>query len=259
LIIGRFLGLLAVPVIGLLLWLNMPFLEHWISLHEQSFDHWLQSRKQGWFLLPIAFLGGLISSLSPCILALLPLNLSYIGSADIRSKPQAVLHSLAFVMGVVLVLSLFGLFSGFAGSVIVDYKGYVHMVVGLLSVLLAMMMLSPFQWQLPTVVKKMPVGAGPFLVGASFALVSSPCASPVLFTLLLAGGSSGNPVLGALTMSAYALGYTIILFVGSLTVGFVRQVGSLKRHAGLMTRISSALLVAVGLYYLVSGVVWFLP
>jgi cytochrome c-type biogenesis protein len=258
LIIRLFTGLLGVSGIGLLLWLSIPHLEHWVSINEQLFAHWLQSRPQGRFLLPLAFLGGLVSSLSPCILALLPLNLSYIGSADIRSKPQAFLHSLAFVLGVVLVLSLFGLFSGFAGAVIVDYKGYVHMAVGLLSVLLAVLMLSPFQWQLPTVVKKMPAGAGPFLIGATFALVSSPCASPVLITLLLAAGASGNPVVGALTMSAYALGYTTILFIGSLAAGFTRQVGSLKRHAGLMTRISSALLIVVGLYYLFSGVAWFL-
>jgi cytochrome c-type biogenesis protein len=258
-IIRLFAGLLVIGGIGLLLWQNMPHLEHWVSLNEQSFAHWLQARPHDGFLLPLAFLGGLVSSLSPCILALLPLNLSYIGSADIRSKPQAFLHSLAFVLGVVLVLSLFGLFSGFAGAVIVDYKGYVHMAVGLLSVLLAVAMLSPFQWQLPSVIKKMPAGAGPFLVGATFALVSSPCASPVLLTLLLAAGASGNPVIGALTMSAYALGYTMILFIGSLAAGFAQQVGSLKHHAVLMTRISSALLVVVGLYYLLSGVTWFLP
>ena len=99
----------------------------------------MENRYQEWFaqqdtanpllLMPLAFTGGLIASISPCILAMLPLNLSYIGTRNITSRKDAFIKAGMFVLGNVIVLSLFGLVSSFAGLVIVEYRGHINVVV----------------------------------------------------------------------------------------------------------------------------------
>ncbi len=219
-------------------WLLSPHIEAWVADNEQRYAKWLNPdtlQQNLWLLLPTAFFGGLISSLSPCILALVPVNLSYIGTLKTPSKVRAFVNALAFVLGVVVVLSMFGLVSSFAGLVIVEYKGYVNTAVGLVSIVLGLGVLGLFKMKIPTFVSELPSGAAPFIVGATFALVTSPCASPVLLSMLLIAGSTGNTGLSVTTMVLYALGYTFILLVASVANGVVKKVGALKQFSKEIT------------------------
>jgi cytochrome c-type biogenesis protein len=106
-------------------------IEQWVTNVGHSYEQWFKTQDTGnpLVLVPLAFAGGLLASISPCILALLPVNLSYIGTLKIASRWDAFLKAGAFVLGAVTVLSLFGLFSSFAGLVIVEYKGYINIAV----------------------------------------------------------------------------------------------------------------------------------
>ena len=101
-------------------------LERLISQAENSYQKWgdRQLLTNPWFLLPFAAGGGFLASISPCILALLPVNLSYIGTLNVKSRRAAFLNASGFVLGVVTVLSIFGLFSSVAAAVMVDWRGY---------------------------------------------------------------------------------------------------------------------------------------
>jgi len=160
-------------------------------------------------------------------------------------------------LGVVLITSLFGLASGFAQAVMVTYKGWLYSVVALIVLVMAAAMLEWIHLPLPQVVKRMP-SAGPFVVGVAFALISSPCASPVLFGVLALAATSGNPLLSIATMAAYGLGYTLLIFLASLFTGLSKQVGILKYHGALINRISASLLILAGIWALVEGARWFL-
>jgi cytochrome c biogenesis protein CcdA len=72
---------------------------------------------------------------------------------------------------------------------------------------------------------------GSYGVGLTFGLVSSPCASPVLFAVLAAAAATGSQLLGTLTMICYALGYTIVIFLASLLTGFAKQAKTLMQHS----------------------------
>lgn len=233
-------------------------LEYIISVVENRYQEWFaqQDTANPLVLMPLAFIGGLIASVSPCILAMLPLNLSYIGTRNITSRRDALIKAGLFVVGNVIVLSLFGLVSSFAGLVIVEYRGHINVVVGAIILLMGLGLLGLIKIPLPQI----HVGGsnlGPFGVGLTYALVSSPCASPVLFAVLAASAASGSQVLSVLTMVSYALGYTIIIFLASLLTGFAKQAKLLLNYSEGITKFGSIALIIAGIYYLFTGIKWF--
>jgi cytochrome c-type biogenesis protein len=226
---------------------------------EESYREWLvkQSTNNPLVLLPLAFAGGLISSLSPCQLSLLGVNLSYIGTREFTSRKDALIKAVAFVLGVVTVLSLLGLFSSFAGAVMIGYRGYVNIVVGLVILIMGLSLLDIIRIPLPKTPLGLPV-TGPYSAGLTFALVSSPCTSPVLFAVLTAAAATGSQLQSTLTMVSYALGTSAIIFFASLFAGLAKQTRVILKHSKWVMRIGSALLIIMGGFYLVNGIRWVL-
>lgn len=236
--------------------LLQPF-ENLVFALEAPYQSWFDSQTATHpiALLAIAFVGGLIASLSPCILAMLPINLSYIGTRTVRSRWQAARNAIAFVLGVITISSLFGLFSSLAGFVTIQYQGVVYVAVGLLIGLMGLSMLEVIRLRLPQTSVSLPI-PGAYGVGVTFALVSSPCTSPVMFSVLAAAGATGSQVQGVLTMVSYAIGYTAVIFIASLFAGFAKQTRWLLQHSETLMRVGGAVLILAGIYYLVSGVHW---
>ena len=172
--------------------------------------------------LGLGLLGGLLSSLSPCVLSLLPLNLAYIGTVNIDNKREAFNKAAFFVLGVSLVLSLLGAFSALAFAVFAEFRAILNISIGIFIILMAFMVLGWIQLPLPQVVKEMPK-ANPFVIGLLFALISSPCSSPVLFGVLSMASATGSVLGSVLVMFFYSLGYTAIIFFASLSVGLMKQ------------------------------------
>lgn len=240
---------------------------HWLPVIGRQLDLMIQSASQAYadrlealpggpgLLLPLfAFSGGVLASVSPCVLAMLPLNLSYIGTLGPISRPQAIRRVGGFVAGTVLVLSLFGLIAAFASAIVVDHRGPVHLVVGLIILVMGLNLGGWLPLTLPRL-PELPAAGGPFLVGMGFALVSSPCASPVLFSVLAAAAVTGSTALSVLTMVSYALGYTAVIAASSLWVGLMSASRRLLDHADTLTRVSSLVLLAAGIYTIVQGLI----
>jgi cytochrome c-type biogenesis protein len=236
--------------------LSQP-LQNWVFALEDSYQQQVnpQQLESPLLLLPIAFGGGLIASLSPCVLSLLPVNLSYIGTREMTSRWDAFLKAGSFVLGAITTLSLFGLFSSFAASVMVSYRGYIQVAVGAFIILMGLTLLGIVRLPLPQTHWTLPV-AGAYGVGLTFALVSSPCSSPVLFAILAAAATTGSLFHSTLTMVSYALGYTAVIFVASLFAGLVKQTRLLLKHSTGIVRFGSVVLVLLGGYYLVAGMRW---
>ncbi|MBW4623688.1 MAG: cytochrome c biogenesis CcdA family protein [Cyanosarcina radialis HA8281-LM2] len=252
------LGLLSLIVVITLGPVISHPIERAISIVENQYQQWFnqQDTANPLVLLPLAFIGGLLASVSPCILALLPVNLSYIGTLKIKSRWDAFVKSGLFVLGAVTILSLFGLVSSFAGAVMVDYRGYINVVVGLIMALMGLWLMGVVKLPLPQINVNLPQ-AGPYGVGLTFALVSSPCASPVLFAVLAAAAATSSQLLGTLTMVSYALGYTMLIFLASLFTGLAKQSNQLLKHSEAIIRFGSVALIITGAYYLFTGTQWF--
>ncbi|AFZ03185.1 cytochrome c biogenesis CcdA family protein [Calothrix sp. PCC 6303] len=253
------LGLLSLILVLTLGSVISQPIERVISIVENRYQQWFdkQDTANPFVLLPLAFAGGAIASVSPCILALLPVNLSYIGTLNIKSRWDAFTKAGLFVLGAVTILSLFGLVSSFAGTVMVEYRGYINIVVGLIMAVMGLWLMGVVNIPLPQMNVNLPK-AGPYGVGLTFALVSSPCASPVLFAVLASAAATGSQVLGTLTMISYALGYTLLIFLASLFTGLAKQSRSLLNHSEGIIRFGSVALILTGVYYLFTGTQWFL-
>jgi len=252
------LGLLSLVIVLTLGSVISHPIERMISIVENRYQQWFnqQDTANPFVLLPLAFVGGVLASVSPCILALLPVNLSYIGTLTIKSRWDAFTKAGLFVLGAVTILSLFGLVSSFAGAMMVEYRGYINIVVGLIMAVMGLWLMGVIKLHLPQMNVNLPQ-AGPYGVGLTFALVSSPCASPVLFGVLAAAAATGSQVLGTLTMVSYALGYTILIFLASLFTGLAKQSNKLLKHSEGIIRFGSLALILTGAYYLFTGTQWF--
>lgn len=241
----------------------------WFAIMQplQAAVYWLEERYRSLFpeeqalpahlLLLLAFGGGLIASISPCVLSLLPVNLTYIGTREIASRRDALTKAGGFALGVIVTFSLLGLFSSFGAAVLVNYRGYVLVAVGSFALLMALVLLQVVRLPLPQFQGRMAI-AGPFGVGLAFALAGSPCTSPLLFAVLAAAAATQSPALSTLTMASYAVGYVLIIFLASLFAGLAKQTRGLLRHATAITRVSSLFLLVLGSYYLVDGARWLL-
>jgi cytochrome c-type biogenesis protein len=253
------LGLMALvfvlkigPVIG-------EPIEKLVSTMENSYQKWFKLQDTGnpIVLMTLAFMGGVLASISPCILGLLPVNLSYIGTLKIKSRWDAFVQAGMFVLGAVTILSLLGLVSSFAGAVMVSYRGYINIAVGLVMSVMGLWLMGIINIPLPQANIPLPKAMGPYGVGLTFALVSSPCASPVLFAVLAAAAATGSQFVAMLTMVSYAVGYTILIFLASLFTGLAKQSRKLLQHSEMVIRFGSVALIITGLYYVFAGTQWF--
>ncbi len=210
-----------------------------------------------WFALPaVGFGAGLLASLSPCILPLVPVNVAYIGAADATGW-RAASVSARFVLGAALALAALGLAGDLAGLLLIELRGPVLVVVGaLLAYLgLASLELAP----LPFAGRS--AGAGRRLgavgAGAVFSLVTTPCASPLLAAVLAASAAQAVPGLTVASMVGFALGYTALVFAaGAFGGGLVRRLR--QRSFDAPRAAAGALLLVLGAAFAVAGIAWFL-
>ncbi len=257
------LNLALMALAGLLIMVSLLFsarIESMVAFMEARYleaFHPMMMSDAHWVLPVAGFIGGLIASISPCIVALTPLNLGYIGTLEAPSRGTAFGNALAFVAGMVLVLSLFGLISSFAGFVVVAYKGWITAMVGLIALVMGLTLADFWTVSLPESWSKLPSQSNAFLVGVIFALVASPCASPVLLALLGKTAVTHNQFLATITMSSYALGYTFVLFLAGFLTGLTKGLHYLRQYQGLFTQLSGILLIFLGIYYVAQGFFWF--
>lgn len=256
LFVGTVLVILAVSFID---WIELlQPIQSLVFVLDENYKEWLgrQNTKNPIFLILLAFAGGLIGSISPCHLGLLSVNLTYIGTRDFTSRRDALIKGGAFVLGVVTVLSLLGLVSSFAFAVLFNYRGYVNLAVGAVVLLMGLTLLEIIRLPLPQIGMGLPI-TGPYSAGLTFALVSSPCTSPVLASVLAAAAATGSPIQSTLTMVSYALGTSALIFFASLFTGLAKQSRALLKYSEWIVRIGGGLLIVMGGFYLVQGIRWF--
>ena len=222
--------------------------EHEVGLWQNAIARRLHGpgALDGWRLYPVAFVGGLVASVSPCILGMLPLNLSYIGASKLTSRVAALRVASMFVLGVIVVNVALGLVSSLFFTLFVQYRAPVNIGVGALTIIMGLWMAGLVRLRTPQIGTRIPLGSGSFVVGVVFALIASPCASPILVFVLGAVSLAASPIRAAGAMTLYAAGYTLVLFLASLFAAVATASRRVLAHSGLVSHIAAALLIVIG-------------
>jgi cytochrome c-type biogenesis protein len=210
-----------------------------------------------WFLLPpIGFASGLLASLSPCVLPLVPLQLAYLGATDTVDRRQAASVAVRFVLGAAAALSVLGLAGDLSGWILVAQRGPTLIALGAMTLYLGFAFLElaplPGAGRAPGGVRRL----GPFGAGAAFSLATTPCASPLLGAVLASATAAALPGLTVVSMVAFALGYTALVLLAGI-VGGGLLVGLRGRSFAAPRAVGAALLLAAGLALVVGGARWF--
>ena len=214
---------------------------------------------------PLAFLAGLLSFVSPCVLPLLPAYLSFMTgltaselSAENRPIGRVLVPALLFVGGFSLVFVGLGASASVLGQLLAEYRGAIEKVAGLAVIAFGVLMLGIIKvpWLYgearADLSRSSAFGRGAaFVMGMAFAAAWTPCVGPILGSILALAGSSGSVGRGALLLLAYSAGLGIPFLAVALLFGSVCPLLSfLSRHSLVLNRIAGAVLIAVGLLIL---------
>lgn len=202
----------------------------------------------------ITFLEGLITFISPCLLPMLPIYLSYLmGGAAGGSKLSAFKNALGFVLGFTVTFVALGAFAGSVGSLLQHHQTAVNIVSGLIVVLFGLHFLGLFQLKLfRGLGSGASVARGDFLSSILFGLVFSvgwtPCVGAFLGSALMLASQQGSALKGVTLLLAYSLGLGVPFLLSALLLDQLKSAFDwIKRHYRPIQFFSGGLLIVVGI------------
>ncbi len=214
-----------------------------------------------------AFLAGLVSFVSPCVLPLIPAYLSFLTGSSLEElkagqsaaqRTRVLLHALAFVGGFTIVFMLIGLSASAVGAAFNDYKDWIARIGGAVIIILGLNMIGLFKIPFLAMDKRLQVRSAnrslvaSFLVGLGFAAGWSPCIGPILSgIILLASQERIGPATFLLFVYSMGLAIPFLLTAAAITqaLGILNRI---KRYLNAIEIGAGAFLVATGLV-LVTG------
>ena len=210
-----------------------------------------------------AFLAGLVSFVSPCVLPLIPAYLSFLtGSSleelraenDVRNRSRVVLHALAFIAGFTVIFMLIGMSASEVGSLFAEHKDLIARVGGAIVILLGLNMLGVFRIRALAADRRIRVQSAnrslfaSFLVGIGFAAGWSPCIGPILSAILLLASQERLAAASGL-LFVYSMGLAIPFLITAAAI--TQALGALNR----IKRYLGAIEIGAGVFLVGTGIV----
>jgi len=224
---------------------------------ESIFTSYLETHSI--LVLGAAFIAGIVSSLLPCTLAMLPLLVGYIGAYSEDSKWAVFQQVFFFIIGLSVTMTALGIAASLLGVAFgtIIGKGWYY-AIGILSILMALQLLEIIHIPLPKFMSKVPESnsgkiIAPFVFGLTFGIASSPCGTPFLAGILALISKEHNLVLGGASLFCYAMGQGVLFVVIGMFTGLIKHL-SILRHVGvLFTKLSASLFIVFGAMLIALG------
>lgn len=199
----------------------------------------------------IAFLEGIITFISPCLLPMIPLYVSYFAGGKERNTKKTVKNAVGFIFGFTIVFVLMGALAGTFGQLLNEYKKIVDIVTGLIVIFFGLNFLGVFKLNIFKGSKKAKTENLGFLSSMIFGIVFSigwtPCVGAFLGSALMMAASQGQATEGIIMLLLYSLGLGIPFFISAILIDKLRGAFTfIKKHYKVINTVCGCLLVVVG-------------
>ena len=209
-----------------------------------------------WYImLIISFIGGLLASISPCSLAMLPLIIGYVGGYSKETPLITFIQLSCFIFGTAIVFTTIGVLCAITGSVFASkLGGYFTLLMASLLLVMGLKLLEILDFETPTIIKSMPTNTTnsmflyPILLGITFALAGTPCSTPILAGIMTFAAIGKNISLAIIMLFLFAIGQGVILSIAGLFTSTLKNLRSLTKYTNILIKISGGLLIFVSLY-----------
>jgi cytochrome c-type biogenesis protein len=205
----------------------------------------------------LAFLAGIVTSIGPCNVAMVPLVIGFVGGGKALSRRRSFVLSMTFVLGLSITFVGLGLIATLVGGLFGGTTRIWYYVVAAVCILIGIQMLVGFQLpEIPGIgrlreriaLRGVP---GALSLGLVSGLVASQCATPFLAAILTyVMAQQGALLYGAVLLFVYALGRGVPIVLAGTFAGAVKQLQSFGRWAEVLEKVSAILVLGVGFYFL---------
>lgn len=200
----------------------------------------------------ISFLEGVVTFISPCLLPMLPIYISYFAGGGGRSTARTLKCAAGFVLGFTLVFMAMGALAGTFGSFLTKYQTGVNLVCGLLVILFGLNYLGVLKLELfggmKTVTKTDNMNFSSALVfGIIFSVGWTPCVGTFLGSALMLAGQQGSALVGMGMLLCYSLGLGVPFLISAVLIDQLKSAFSfIKQNYEIINKICGGLLILVG-------------
>lgn len=201
----------------------------------------------------ISFLEGIITFLSPCLLPMLPIYISYFAGGGERTTKKTLSGAAGFVLGFTIVFVAMGALAGTLGSFLIRYQTWVNLVGGLIVIVFGLNYMDLLKLNLfKGIGRSMDMAGGGFFQSALFGMVFSvgwtPCVGAFLGSALMLASQQGHVVEGSLMLLTYSLGLGVPFLVSALLIDQLKGAFNwVKSHYAVINKVCGGLLILVGI------------
>ena len=201
----------------------------------------------------ISFLEGIITFISPCLLPMLPIYISYFAGGGERSTRKTLTGALGFVTGFTLVFMAMGALAGSVGGFLKTHQTAVNLISGLIVIFFGLNFLGVFKLELFRGGSgRMNTGNLNFfsalLFGMIFSLGWTPCVGAFLGSALMLASQQGHVVEGMLMLLAYSMGLGIPFLLSAVLIDYLKSAFNwIKRNYKIINLVSGGFLILVGI------------
>jgi len=200
----------------------------------------------------ISFLEGILTFISPCLLPMLPIYVSYFAGGGERSTGKTLKTAAGFVLGFTVVFVAMGALAGTLGGLLREYQTAVNIVSGAVVILFGLSYLGVIRLNLFRGSNKALKGELGFfsalLFGMIFSLGWTPCVGAFLGSALMLASQQGHVLEGMGMLLTYSLGLGIPFLISALLIDYLKSAfGWIKSHYTLINRICGVLLIVIGI------------
>lgn len=201
----------------------------------------------------ISFLEGIITFISPCLLPMIPIYITYFVGGGQRKWQKTLVGALGFVSGFTIVFIAMGALAGTIGSFFVKYQTVVNIVSGLIVILFGLNFLGVFKLNFfKGNVREVNTDNMNFFSAALFGIIFSigwtPCVGAFLGSALMLASSQGSVLIGVRMLLCYSLGLGIPFVISAVLIEQLKAAFDfIKKHYNIINKISGILLIVVGI------------